>query len=69
MFGTPVADTGLTAEGADFTKAQQAMDAAIMYSEGVKANPDNIFIAIDVEPTTFFEDLGLTMVESELTEV
>lgn len=67
MFGTPVADTGLTADGADFTQAQRAMDAAIMYSDGLTANPNNIFIAIDVEPMQFFEGLGLTMVESELT--
>ena len=69
MFGTPVADTGLTAEGADVLLAQQAMDAAIMYSDGVKASPDNIFIAIDVEPMRFFEGLGLTVVDSELDEV
>lgn len=69
MLGTPVADTGFTAEGADFTLAQQAMDAAIMYSEGVKASSDNIFIAIDIEPMQFFEGLGLTMVESDLIEV
>ena len=69
MFGTPVADTGLTAEGADFDLAQQAMDAAVMYSEGLIANPSNIFIAIDIEPMQFFEGLGLMIAEIELTEV
>lgn len=66
MFGKPVADTGLTAEGADYTQAQQAMDAAIMYSGTEQASTDKILIAIDYEPLEFFANCGLTMVESDL---
>ena len=66
LIGHPLVDAPLDDNGADIVLAQQAMDAAIMYSEGVTANPNNIFIAIDVEPTTFFEGLGLTMVEAYL---
>ena len=69
MFGTPVADTGLTAEGADFTQAQIAMDSAVMYSEGVKATNDKIIIAIDVEPLEIFERLGLTAIITSLDGV
>lgn len=69
LFGTPVADTGLTAEGADFTQAQQAMDAAIMYSGTEQASTDKILIAIDYEPLDFFANCGLTLVKSELIGV
>lgn len=69
MFGTPVADTGLTADGADFTQAQQAMDAAIMYSGTEQASADKILIAIDYEPLAFFANCGLTIVESDINSI
>lgn len=69
LLSQPVADSVLTAEGANLELAQQAMDAAIMYREGVKVSPDKIVIAIDIEPIQFFESVRLTMVESEIMEL
>lgn len=66
MFGQPVIDSGLTADGADFNAAQQAMDSAVMYSKNMAATPDKIVIAIDVKPMIFFRGLGLTIIESGL---
>ena len=48
----------------DNTDAQSALDAAVMYSDGVKATPDKIVIAIDIEPLLAFEAMGLTIVGS-----
>ena len=53
----------------DNTDAQSALDAAVMYSDGVKATPDKIVIAIDIDPMTAFESMGLTMVVSEIDVV
>lgn len=65
LLGTPLADSPLQAEGADLTQAQQAMDKVIMYEQGVTVTPDSIFIAIDYDPLEFFENLGLSIVESD----
>ena len=53
----------------DNTEAQSALDAAVMYSDGVKATPNSIVIAIDIDPMTAFEAMGLTMVVSEIDVV
>ena len=53
----------------DNTDAQSALDAAVMYSDGVKATPNSIVIAIDIDPMTAFEAMGLTMVVSEIDVV
>lgn len=66
MFGRPVADSPLTAEGADVSQAQQAMDVAVMYEQDTEATPDKIVIAIDVDPMTVFESLGLSLVDNDL---
>lgn len=63
MFGQPVADSGLTADGANFTAAQRAMDAAILYSDNLSATPSHIVIAIDVEPLATFAALGLSVID------
>lgn len=63
MLGRPVADSGLMAEGADSTKAQLAMDAAIVYSNTLSATPSHIVIAIDANPMAVFESLGLIAVQ------
>ena len=53
----------------DNTDAQSAIDVAVMYSDGVKATPDKIVIAIDIEPLLAFEAMGLIMVVSEIDVV
>ena len=53
----------------DNTDAQSALDAAVMYSDGVKATPDKIVIAVDIDPMTAFAAMGLTMVVSEIDVV
>ena len=53
----------------DNTDAQSALDASVMYSDGVKATPDKIVIAVDIEPLLAFEAMGLTMVVSEIDKV
>lgn len=65
LLTTPLSDSTLKAEGADLTQAQQALSKMIMYSEGVTATPDSIYIAIDVDPLGFFYDLGLTTIVSD----
>lgn len=65
LLNTPLTDSVLQAEGADLTKAQQAMDKVIMYEQGVIATTDHIYVGIDIAPFVFFEDLGLTIVESD----
>lgn len=66
LFGASIADSPLTAEGADINQAQQAMDVAVMYEQDMQATPDKIVIAIDVEPMAVFESLGLTLVLDDL---
>lgn len=65
LLTTPLSDSTLKAEGADLTQAQQAMSKVIMYSDGMTATRDNIYIAIDVDPMLFFEALGLTTIVSD----
>lgn len=66
MFGQPVADSILTAEGADTALAQQALDVAVMYSEGVKITPESIIIAVDIDPMEAFAAMGLTPIQNEV---
>ena len=66
MFGQPVVDSGLTADGADFNAAQQAMDNAVMYVDGMKTTPNKIIIAIDVEPLLAFEVMGLVAIVADM---
>jgi len=54
----------LTSDIADIVMAQQAMDAAVMYVDGMTAGIDKIVIAIDIEPLLAFEAMGLTIVGS-----
>ena len=69
MFGQPVEGGELQAEGADKSLAQQALDASVMYSDGVKATPNSIVIAVDIDPMEAFEAMGLTMVVSDVDVV
>lgn len=65
LLDTPLVDSPLKAEEADLVLAQQAMDKVIMYEQGVIATTDHIYVGIDIAPFVFFEDLGLTIVESD----
>lgn len=67
LFGISLADITLPAHAinADVIAAQQAMSKMIMYSEGVTADTDNIYIAIDVDPLEFFEQIRLTIVDNK----
>jgi hypothetical protein len=69
MLGHPIEGGELQAEGADMSLAQQALDVAVMYSDGVKATPDSIVIAIDIDPLEAFAAMGLVMVESEIDSI
>ena len=53
----------------DNTDAQSALDASVMYSDGVKATPNSIVIAVDIDPMEAFTAMGLTMVVSEIDVV
>lgn len=64
LLNTPLADSPLQAEAANLELAQQAMDKVIMYEQGVRATPNNIYIAIDIEPFEFFESLGVSAIET-----
>lgn len=65
LLSTPLADSPIQADGANLELAQAAMDKVVMYAEGVKAMPEHIYIAIDIEPHEFFELVGLSAVESD----
>ena len=69
MFGINLSNISLPdhAINADVTAAQQALDKVVMYKQGDKASTANIMCAIDFEPLTAFADMGLTIVESDLT--
>ena len=49
----------------DNTDAKSALDASVMYSDGVKATPTSIVIAVDIDPMEAFAAMGLTMIVSE----
>lgn len=71
LFGISLTDITLPAHAinADVTAAQQALDKVVIYSAGLNVDSSNIFIAIDVDPTDFFEGLGLIVIEQKLVEV
>lgn len=62
LFGQSIDDSKLTDDNADKTLAQQALDAAVMFSDGIRATTDSIVIAVDVEPLTALEQMGLSLV-------
>ena len=62
MLSQPVIDSGLTAEGANFTDAQRAMNAAVLYNDTLSLTHNHILIAIDVEPLAVFASLGLSII-------
>ena len=62
LFGQSLDDAPLDDDNADKTLAQQALDAAVMFTEGVTANTDTIVIAVDVEPLSALEQMGLSLV-------
>lgn len=66
ILGKPIIDSGLTADGADFEKAQEAMSNSVVYKENVLANQEKILIAVDVEPLFFISDAGLTEIQNTL---
>ena len=68
MFGIKLADITLPthAVNADVTAAQQALDKVVMYKQGDKASTTSIMCAIDFEPLQAFDDMGLTVVVSDL---
>lgn len=66
LFGASIADSPLQAEGADVDQAQQAMNAAVLYAEGMIATPDNIVIAIDIDPFIVFGGLGIFLAADDL---
>lgn len=68
LFGINLTDITLPAHAinADITAAQQALDKVVMYKQGDKVSTTSIMCAIDFEPLAAFEDMGLTIIESDL---
>lgn len=68
LFGINLSNITLPAHAvnADVAAAQQALDKVVMYKQGDKASPTSIMCAIDFEPLAAFDDMGLTIVESDL---
>lgn len=68
LFGINLSNITLPAHAinADVTAAQQALDKVVMYKQGDKASTANIMCAIDFEPLAAFDDMGLTIVETDL---
>lgn len=66
LFGQSLDDAPLDDDNADKTLAQQALDAAVMFTEGVTANTDKIVIAVDVEPLSALEQMGLSLVVDDI---
>ena len=64
MFNSTIKSDRLPAhaQDADTVSAQQALDIAVMYTDGMLATTDKIVIAVDIDPITVFELLGLEMV-------
>lgn len=67
LFGINLSNITLPAHAinADITAAQQALDKVVMYKQGDKASTAKIMCAIDFEPLQAFEDMGLTIVETD----
>lgn len=67
MFGISLTDITLPAHAsnADVVAAQQALDKVVMYKQGDKASTAKIMCAIDFEPLAAFDDMGLTIIESD----
>lgn len=67
LFGISLTDITLPnhAINADVSAAQQALDKVVMYKQGDKASTANIMCAIDFEPLAAFDDMGLTIVETD----
>ena len=65
LLDTPLADSSLQAKGSDLMQAQQAMDKVTIYEQNMLATSNNIFVAIDYDPLEFFENIGLSIVESD----
>lgn len=68
LFGISLTDITLPthAVNADVAAAQQALDKVVMYKQGDKASTASIMCAIDFEPLIAFDDMGLTIIESDL---
>lgn len=67
LFGINLSNITLPAHAinADITAAQQALDKVVMYKQGDKASAAKIMCAIDFEPLAAFEDMGLTIIETD----
>lgn len=66
LVDAPLADSPLQTKGADVAIAQQALDKVVKYKQGDKVSTAKIMCAIDFEPLAAFEDMGLTIIESDL---
>lgn len=66
LFGQSLDDAPLDDDNADKSLAQQALDAAVMLADGVVATTDSIVIAVDVEPLTALESMGLSLVDDDI---
>ena len=66
-FGLNLADFPLRqhAVSADVEQAQFALDKVMLYSAGMPLSISNIYVAIDIEPLQFFNDLGLVSIHDE----
>ena len=51
--------------GANYNMAKRALDKVVVLEDGVKANPESITLAIDVEPLKTFKLMGLSVFVKE----
>lgn len=70
LFGQPINSENLYdhAIGADVAAAQKALDNSMIYEADMLASTDKIIIGIDIEPLTFFENIGLTRADEDYLE-
>ena len=66
--GLPATQTN---ENVDYALATRALDKVVVLAEGVKASPDSITLAIDIEPLKAFKLMGLSVFvkEEEVNEL
>lgn len=68
LLNQSIGESVLKADGADILLAQQAMDVAVLYAEGLTATTDKIVIAIDDDPMQVFEALGLSLININMDD-
>ena len=64
LLGQSVANSKLTDDNANKLLAQKALDAVVIFSDGITVNIDKIVVAIDIAPLTALEQMGLSLADN-----